>query len=63
MINRWCLGMEGVPAKVHEGESWLDGNPSLILDYRGSSKLIWRNAREAAAGAVLHSGERVLREV
>jgi hypothetical protein len=46
MINRWCLGLEGVRAQVSEGCSWLDGNPSLILDYRGSSKLIWRNARD-----------------
>jgi hypothetical protein len=46
MVNRWCLGLEAVPARVHEGESWLDGQPSLILDYRGSSKLIWRNARD-----------------
>lgn len=46
MVNRWCLGLEGVPANVCEGASWLDGKPSLILDYRGSSKVIWRNARD-----------------
>jgi hypothetical protein len=46
MVNRWCLGLESVPANVYEGCSWLDGNPSLILDYRGRSKVIWRNARD-----------------
>lgn len=46
MINRWCLGLEGVKAQVSEDCSWLDGKPSLILDYRGSSKVIWRNARD-----------------
>lgn len=38
MINRLIGGREAVTASVYEGESWLDGKPSLILDYAGSKR-------------------------
>lgn len=46
IINHWCLGLVAVKANVHPGESWLDSKPSLIMDYRGSSQVIWRNSRD-----------------
>lgn len=44
VINQWrcCRAIRG---KVYPGESWLDGNPSVILDYRPTS-LLWRNIRD-----------------
>ena len=38
MINRLAGGHEAVTASVYVGESWLDGKPSLILDYAGSKR-------------------------
>lgn len=38
MINRLAGGREAVTASVYFGESWLDGKPSLILDYAGSKR-------------------------
>ena len=38
MINRLAGGREAVTARVYVGESWLDGKPSLILDYAGSKR-------------------------
>jgi hypothetical protein len=38
MINRLAGGREAVTASVYVGESWLDGKPSLILDYAGSRR-------------------------
>lgn len=38
MINRLAGGREAVTASVYVGESWLDGKPSLILDYAGSKR-------------------------
>jgi hypothetical protein len=46
IINHWCMGIVAVQANVCLGESWLDGNPSFIMDYRGSSRMIWRNSRD-----------------
>ena len=31
--------------KVYAGPSWLDGNPSMILDYEGTSK-VYANYRD-----------------
>jgi hypothetical protein len=45
IINRWCFGIMAVQAQVYPGESWLDGKPALIMDYRGSSK-VWSNVRD-----------------
>jgi hypothetical protein len=38
MINRLAGGREAVTASVYVGESWLDGKPSLILDYAGHKR-------------------------
>lgn len=38
MINR-VLGVHAVKARVFVGTSWLDGRPSLIMDYCGTSRL------------------------
>lgn len=46
LVNRWCGGVEKVHARVCCGESWLDGKPSLIMDYRGSSAVVWRKGRD-----------------
>jgi hypothetical protein len=45
LINRWRLG-RAVRAKVYPGESFLDGGPTLVMDYRQTSPLIWRNVRD-----------------
>ena len=41
----WRLGMHAVRTENYYGESWLDGRPSLILDYANSSRL-FHNARD-----------------
>jgi hypothetical protein len=46
MLNRWCLGIKAVPARVYCGASWLDGKPAIIMDYRGMSALVWKNVRD-----------------
>jgi hypothetical protein len=46
LVNQWCGGVEKVHANVYCGESWLDGKPSLIMDYRGSSPVVWHNGRD-----------------
>jgi hypothetical protein len=45
IVNHWCLGLTAIKANVYPGESWLDGKPALIMDYRGSSK-VWHNVRD-----------------
>lgn len=52
LINRLTTG-EMVKAKVFVGESWLDGKPAIIIDYKDTSKLagfIRDEIREAAPG-------------
>lgn len=44
--NQWCLGITAVEAKVGYGESWLDGQPAIIMDYRGTSPIVWRHVRD-----------------
>jgi len=44
--NRWCLGITAVEAKVCYGESWLDGCPAIVMDYRGVSPVVWRHVRD-----------------
>jgi len=46
LVNLWGLGVEAVEAQVCPGESWIDGKPALIMDYRGSSPIVWRNVRD-----------------
>jgi hypothetical protein len=52
LINRLTTG-ESVKAKVFLGESWLDGKPAIIIDYKDTSHLagfIRDEIREAAPG-------------
>src|SRR5262249_34037488 len=54
-INRF-FGVRMIRAKVYYGESWLDGRPSLILDYQETSRLYapYRDEiREVAPGIFL----------
>ncbi|AMV23136.1 hypothetical protein VT84_01910 [Gemmata sp. SH-PL17] len=44
MINRVLGGARAIPADVYEGESLLDGQPSLILDYSRSK--LWPDVRD-----------------
>ena len=37
-INRF-FGLKAIRGNVSQGPSWLDGNPSMILDYEGTSTL------------------------
>jgi hypothetical protein len=55
MINRLAGGLEAVTASVYVGESWLDGKPSLILDYAGSKRFgdVRDEMREIAPGVYL----------
>ncbi len=39
MVNRVFGVFRAVRADVFVGESWFDGNPSLVFDYQGRSKL------------------------
>jgi len=45
LINQWCLGTQAVRARVCYGESWLDGQPSIVMDYRGMSH-VWSDVRD-----------------
>ncbi|MFO0863743.1 MAG: hypothetical protein U0744_03645 [Gemmataceae bacterium] len=44
-VNQWAIG-RAVRGRAYLGESWLDGQASLVLDYAGTSPLIWRNSRD-----------------
>jgi hypothetical protein len=46
LINQWCLGAQAVRARVCYGDSWLDGKPSIIMDYRGMSSHVWKDVRD-----------------
>src|SRR5512135_528278 len=53
-VNRF-FGVRAVRGKVSHGPSWVDGRPSLLLDYRGTSLVYGRyrdEIREVAPGAV-----------
>lgn len=53
MINRGPLGLEVVRARICVGESWLDGRPTLVMDYCGTSRLfpdVRDELREVAPG-------------
>jgi hypothetical protein len=45
LINQWFLGMQAARARICYGESWLDGKPSIVMDYRGMSQ-IWGDVRD-----------------
>ncbi|MBA4190474.1 MAG: hypothetical protein C0467_21010 [Planctomycetaceae bacterium] len=44
MINRLFGGVKAIPADVYQGESLIDGQPSLILDYSRSK--LWPDVRD-----------------
>ena len=54
-VNRF-FGMRVVRAQVYQGPSWLDGQPSLILDYSQTSRVYENNRdeiRQVAPGLYL----------
>src|SRR3974390_3333148 len=56
MVNRLALGMHAVHADMYYGESWLDGRPTLVLDYANTSRLFGSardEMREVAPGQYL----------
>jgi len=46
LTNQWGLGVKAVHAKICYGTSWLDGGPSILMDYRGVSPIVWRDVRD-----------------
>lgn len=44
--NQWWCHLQSVKAWLFVGPSWLDAKPSIIMDYRGSSPIVWRNVRD-----------------
>lgn len=56
MVNRLALGVKAVRADMYNGESWLDGGPSIVLDYANTSRLFGKardEMREIAPGLYL----------
>jgi hypothetical protein len=45
LINRWRFG-RAIKAQVYPGQSYLDGCPTLVMDYRHTSPVLWRNVRD-----------------
>jgi len=44
-VNRF-FGVPAVKGRLYQGQSWLDGGPSLILDYTGTSRVYANNRDE-----------------
>lgn len=44
LVNQWC-GFKAIRARVYHGPSWLDGGPSIIMDYCGTSR-VWADVRD-----------------
>jgi hypothetical protein len=44
LVNQWC-GFKAIKARVYPGPSWLDGRPSLIMDYSTTSH-VWADVRD-----------------
>ncbi len=44
LVNQW-LGFRAIKARIYLGTSWLDGKPSVIMDYRGTSR-VWSDVRD-----------------
>lgn len=56
MVNRLAFGMKAVHADMYYGESFLDGRPSIVLDYANTSRLFGNvrdEMRELAPGVYL----------
>lgn len=44
-VNRF-FGVPSIKGRLYQAESWLDGGPSLILDYAQTSRVYARNRDE-----------------
>jgi len=44
LVNQW-LGFRAIRARVCYGPSWLDGAQSVVMDYRGTSR-VWHDVRD-----------------
>jgi hypothetical protein len=44
LVNQWC-GFKAIRARVCYGTSWLDGAPSVIMDY-GETSRVWADVRD-----------------
>ena len=44
LVNQWA-GFRAIKARVSYGPSWLDGRPSIIMDYCGTSH-VWADVRD-----------------
>ncbi len=44
LINQWC-GVRAIRATVCRGTSWIDGKPSIIMDYNSTSR-VWSDVRD-----------------
>ena len=57
LVNKLTpFGIHAVRANVYKGESWMDGEESIILDYSRSSRIAWfvrDEIREIAPGIYL----------
>jgi hypothetical protein len=45
LTNQW-RGFRAVKAAVGPGESWLDGGPSIVMDYEPTSRIVWHRVRD-----------------
>lgn len=45
LVNQWT-GFKAVRARVGYGPGWLDGKPSIIADYCGTSRVVWADVRD-----------------
>ena len=55
MVNR-VFGIRAIHARIYTGVSWLDGQPALVLDYYGTSRLfpnVHDEVRQVAPGLYL----------
>jgi hypothetical protein len=56
MVNHLALGIQAVKAEVYYGSSWLDGAPTIVLDYANTSRLFSKvrdEMREVSPGLYL----------
>jgi hypothetical protein len=55
LINRWRVG-SAIKAEIYPSQSWLDGGPTLVMDYSHTS-FVWKKmrdeVREVAPGVYL----------
>ena len=56
LTNQWGMGIKAVHARLCHGASWLDGGPSIIMDYRGMAVICINVRDELRACAGLYVG-------